>query len=165
MEAAAQEQPSAVSPSWVDRLNKISTFASLLCAIDCTVFPILLALLPLINVAGPSAAWLHKAAHAVELYFVAPIGGAAVVSNALQHRKPLLFGWGLSGVALVLLANVHLPHSLGLPHAVEHFLHAKHSLINVMGCALLLSSQWFSHRVLEQLGKCCGHDHGHSHSH
>ena len=43
--------------------------------------------------------------------------------------------------------------------------HAKHSLINVMGCVTLLSSQWYSHRVLEAMGKCCGHDHGHSHSH
>ena len=151
---------------WTDKLNKVSTFASVLCAIDCTVFPVLLALLPLINVAGPSSAWLHKAAHAVALYFVAPVGGAAVLSNAAQHRKPLVLGWGLSGVALVLLANIHLPHALEhlLPPAVDRFLHARHSLINVMGCALLLSSQWYSHRLLEAAGKCCG-GHGHDHHH
>ena len=40
---AATEAPA----TWVQKLNKISTFASILCAIDCTVFPILLALLPL----------------------------------------------------------------------------------------------------------------------
>ena len=146
------------APSWVDRLNRLSTFASLLCAIDCTVFPILLAVLPLLNIAGPSAAWVHKAAHAVALWFVVPIGGAAVSSNALQHRRPLVFLWGLSGVALVLAANIHLPHSV-LPHAVDHFLHAWHSTINVMGCALLLSSQWFSRRLLVEMGKCCDIDH------
>ena len=145
-------------PSWVQRLNKISTFASVLCAIDCTVFPVLLALLPLVNLAGPaSSAWIHRAAHAVALYFVAPVGGAAVVSNAVQHRRPLLLGWGLSGVALVLLANLHLHF---LPHAIEHFLHERHTIINVFGCALLLSSQWVSHRVLVAMGKCCGQDHG-----
>ena len=148
--ASTIDDDAAPPLKWMDRLNKMSTFASVLCAIDCTVFPVLLAILPLINVAGPSGAWLHKAAHAVALYFVAPIGGAAVLSNAAQHRRPLVLGWGLSGVALVLLANVHLPHALEhlLPAAVGHFLHARHSLINVMGCVLLLSSQWYSHSPL-----------------
>ena len=170
LEASTSEIVAAApQPAWVSQLNKVSNFASLLCAIDCTVFPILLALLPLINVAGPSAAWLHQAAHSVALYFVAPIGGAAVVSNAVQHRKPLVFGWGLCGVALVLLANIHLPHALEhvIPafHTFEHWLHANHSIINVMGCVLLLSSQRYAHKLLEDMGKCCGHDHGHSHSH
>ena len=162
--AVAVEQP-----TWMQNINKASTFASILCAIDCTVFPILLALLPLVNVAGGGASvWLHHAAHAVAIWFVAPIGGAAVLSNALQHRKPLVLGWGLSGVLLVLLANVHLPHAIlgwHVPHALEHFLHARHSMINIAGCGLLLSSQYYSHKILEAMGKCCGHDHGHSHDH
>ena len=66
--------------------------------------------------------------------------------------------------ALVLAANIHLPHSV-LPHAIDHFLHAWHSTINVMGCALLLSSQRYAHTLLERMGKCCGHDHGHTHDH
>ena len=164
---ASDSEEAVATPSWVQRLNKISTLASILCAIDCTVFPILLAVLPLINVAGPSAAWLHEVAHAVALYFVGPIGGAAVASNALQHRNPFVLGWGLSGVSLVFLANIHLPHAIEhlIPHAVEDFLHMQHSLINVMGCALLLSSQRYSHRPLERMGKCCGHDHSHDHAH
>ena len=167
LQADAEAVP-APQPKWVANINKISTFASILCAIDCTVFPILLAVLPLINVAGGGSAFLHKAAHAVALYFVAPVGGAAVISNALQHKRPLVFGWGLSGILCVLLANIHLPHAIlgwHVPHALEHWLHARHELINVTGCALLLSSQWFSHKILEAAGKCCGHDHGHSHSH
>ena len=169
MQAAAEPTPEQ-QPAWVARINKISTFASILCAIDCTVFPVLLALLPIINIAGGGASvWLHNAAHAVALYFVAPVGGAAVVSNALQHRKPLVLGWGSLGVSLVLLANVHLPHSLEalVPNfeAIESWLHARHSMVNVFGCGLLLSSQWYSHRLLEQMGKCCGHEHGHSHDH
>ena len=147
----------------MDSLNKVSNFASVLCAIDCTVFPVLLAALPLLNIAGGGASeWLHQAAHAVPLYFVAPVGGAAVLSNALQHRRGLVGLCGASGILLVLLANVHLPHSLGIPHGIEHFLHARHSAINVAGCALLLSSQWFSHHILESMGKCCGHSHASS---
>lgn len=168
--AAAPSSPSpAASPTWLERLNSASRFASILCAIDCTVFPILLAVLPLINLSGAGAsAWLHKAAHAVALYFVAPIGGAAVASNALQHKKLPIFAWGLSGLTLILLANIHLPHELlgwHVPHALEHFLHARHEVVNVMGCGLLLSSQWYAHKVLEKMGKCCGHEHGHGHSH
>ena len=35
--------------SWLERLNKVSNMASVLCAIDCTVFPVLLTLLPILN--------------------------------------------------------------------------------------------------------------------
>lgn len=162
---AATEAPA----TWVQKLNKISTFASILCAIDCTVFPILLALLPLAGFAPAGlSAWIHKAAHAVAIWFVAPVGGGAVISNWFQHKKPLVGLWGMSGVALVLLANIHLPHAIlgwHVPHALEHSLHANHRLINVAGCALLLSSQRYAHNLLEKMGVCCGHDHGHSHSH
>eukprot|EP00965_Chrysotila_dentata_P195445 6176994-Pleurochrysis_carterae.AAC.1 len=147
------------------KINKISTFASILCAIDCTVFPLLLALFPLLNLAGSSAAahaWLHRVSHAAALWFVAPVGGAAVLTNFLQHRRPTLAAWGISGLLCVLLANTHL-HML--PHAIEHLLHEYHSIVNVVGCALLLSSQFFSQRLLRRMGKCCGHDHSHDHAH
>lgn len=156
------------SKTWVQRLNRISNFASILCAIDCTVFPVLLALLPLAGFAPAGLSeWIHKAAHAVALWFVAPVGGGAVLSNWFQHKKPLVGLWGLSGVALVLLANIHLPHAImgwHVPHALEHALHDNHRLINVAGCALLLSSQHYAHNLLERMGLCCGHDHGRSHS-
>ena len=70
-------------------------------------------------------------------------GAAACAARYLPH---VLLGW-------------HVPHSL------EHFLHARHEVINVMGCGLLLSSQRYAHKELEKMGKCCGHDHGHGHSH
>ena len=158
----------------LERLNRVSNFASFLCAIDCTVFPLLLTLLPLVSAASAwvnvdvASAWLHRASHAAALWFVGPVGGAAVVANVVQHRKWLVGLWGASGIALILLANIHLPHVLlgwHVPHAVEHFLHAKHTVINVVGCALLLSSQRYSHNLLEASGKCCDHGHGHSHSH
>ena len=153
---AARPDSEAVK-TWTARINRVSTFASILCAIDCTVLPILLLMLP---VAG-SSAWLHKAAHAVSLYFVLPVGGGAVTANFAQHRKPLLGLWGVSGLLLIALANVHLPHGL-VSHAVDELLHKSHEVINVVGCGLLLSSQWVSHRVLHAMGKDCGHDHGHA---
>lgn len=156
----------SVGSKWTSRINKAATFASVLCAIDCTVLPALLVLVP---VAG-SSALLHKLAHAVSLYFVLPIGGFAVLANYLQHRKVRLGLWGLSGLLLILLANLHFPHGL-IPHMIEETLHEAHEIINVLGCALLLSSQWVSHRALHAMGKDCGHAHGkdsscgHDHAH
>ena len=156
--AASEPPPSPPSTVWVDRIGKASTIASVLCAIDCTVLPILIAALPLASLGGSAAAsaWLHKASHAAAIWFVAPVGGAALLANLLQHRKVLVGLWGLSGLSLVLFANLHLHF---LPHVIEALVHSYHSLINVAGCALLLSSQWYSHKLLHRMGKCCGHDH------
>ena len=119
-------------------LNKISNIASILCAIDCTVYPVLLTILPILNAAGSAGAvaWLHTASHAAALWFVAPVGTTSVTANYLQHKRGFVFAWGLSGIFLVLLANVHLPHmifGLTVPHSVGHALHANHSVINVLG--------------------------------
>jgi len=144
---------------WLGRLNKVSNVASILCAIDCTVFPVLLTLLPILNMgsSGKYEVMLHALSHKVALYFVAPVGGLAVTTNFLQHRKPLVLLWGVSGLSLVLLANLRLAF---LPHSVDHQLHEWHSVINVMGCLTLLSSQWYAHRLLHEMGKDCGHNHG-----
>lgn len=132
---------------WLGRLNKVSNVASILCAIDCTVFPVLLTLLPILNMGSSGkyevrrhapahpyphptpngrkpkrrsagamptpAPWhrqvmLHALSHKVALYFVAPVGGLAVTTNFLQHRNPLVLLWGITGLSLVLLANLHL---------------------------------------------------------
>merc|ERR1711865_1339589 len=102
-------------------------------AIDCTVFPVLLTLLPILNMgsSGKYEVMLHAISHKVALYFVAPVGGAAVATTFLQH-------------------------------AIDHLLHEWHSVINVMGCFTLLSSQWYAHRLLHKMGKDCGHNHGSS---
>lgn len=158
VQVLAQTVPSAPSVpptnTWTERLTKLSTFASILCAIDCTVFPVLLLALPLVGVTGISSALVHRIAHACALYFVLPVGGAALLANFAQHRRPLVAMWGLSGLLLVLLSNAHLPFLLPI---IERVVHSAHELINVAGCGLLLSSQWYSHRVLHQEGKCCGH--------
>ena len=53
MESAASVEVEAsdasASTPWLQRLNKVSNVASILCAIDCTVFPVLLTLLPILN--------------------------------------------------------------------------------------------------------------------
>jgi hypothetical protein len=144
--------------SWRSRLGRVSVVASVLCAIDCTVLPALLVLVPALNIAGVSSAGLHKITHLAAVWFVAPVGGAALTANWIAHRRNWVGAWGLSGLFLVLMANLHLPHGL-LPHAVDHFVHTFHTLISLAGCALLLSSQWYSSRLHREAGKCCGHEH------
>mmetsp|Transcript_75391 Transcript_75391/g.125699 ORF Transcript_75391/g.125699 Transcript_75391/m.125699 type:complete len:207 (-) Transcript_75391:405-1025(-) len=153
--ATSVNEEETVGQKWTARINTISTCASILCAIDCTVLPVLLVLLPVAS----GSALLHTVAHMASAYFVLPIGGAAVTANYVQHRKPVLGLWGLAGLLLIAVANIHLPHGL-MSHAVEELLHQSHEVINVLGCALLLSSQWISHRTLHALGKDCGHNHG-----
>ncbi|EOD07496.1 hypothetical protein EMIHUDRAFT_218452 [Emiliania huxleyi CCMP1516] len=155
--AKAEEEGS----SWRTQLNRVSLFASLACAVDCTVFPVLLAALPLIGAisTGGATAWLHKASHAAALWFVGPVGGLAVAANWFQHKRAFVALWGLSGIALIILANVHLPHmilGLSMPHAIAQFLHTHHSLLNVLGCGVLLSSQRHAHSLT-----CCGGGHSH----
>lgn len=151
----------------MDRLNKVSDVASILCAIDCTVFPLLLTVLPLVSAVSTAGAtaWLHEASHACALYFVGPVGGLAVITNWIQHKRPLVGLWGVTGITAIILANMHLPHVLlGVNiHAFAHALHEWHTPINVMGCILLLSSQRYA-RTLVHCGNC-GHDHGNDHKH
>ena len=56
----------AVVP-WLGRLNKVSNVASILCAIDCTVFPVLLTLLPILNM-GSSGKYEVRRHAPIHLY-------------------------------------------------------------------------------------------------
>lgn len=145
----------------LQRLNKVSNIASILCAIDCTVFPLLLTILPLVSVVstGGATAWLHQVSHACALWFVGPVGGMAVVGNWIQHKRALVGLWGFAGIALIMLANIHLPQviiGMHVPQAIAHFIHAHHSVINVLGCILLLSSQRYAHTLTTS---CCDGKH------
>jgi hypothetical protein len=60
--------------SWKDRLMQLSNLASILCAIDCTVLPIMTVLLSFLGLAEQPHRWewLHVAGHQVAMYFVLP---------------------------------------------------------------------------------------------
>merc|ERR1719356_269871 len=90
---------------FLQRLNRVSNVASILCAIDCIVFPLLLTVLPLISAfyTGGATVWIHKASHACALWFVGPVGGLAVLSNWLEHQRLYVGLWGFTGIALILL--------------------------------------------------------------
>lgn len=161
---------------WRGQLLKASNFASLLCVLDCTVLPIVTLGLPFFGLVAASPAqieWLHQLGHSIALWFVLPVGGSATLLNYLYaHRKQNIAALGVLGLILVAMANA--PHSAlqmlhqsilyPVLHAVHHGI--THRLVNILGCACLLGSNYLSRKT----GKCLhGHDHvecnSHSHSH
>jgi len=80
------------------------------------------------------------------------VGGLAATLNFLSHRKPLLSSLSLLGLSLIFAANA--PHGAPLikmlPHDLQHALHCGtllHRVTNIMGCGLLLSSNYAAHKI------------------
>eukprot|EP00977_Amphora_coffeiformis_P005782 scaffold1221_cov207-Amphora_coffeaeformis.AAC.41 len=176
---------------WKGNLLQASNWASILCVVDCTVLPVVTIVLPFLGLVVASPAqmeWLHQLGHSVALWFVMPVGGSATLLNyRYAHQDPSVASMGVLGLSLVFLANA--PHSFvhmlapdvmttttttattidfSLASWVSSSLHAihgpgpTHSMVNVLGCGLLLGSNYLS----RQSGKCIhGHDHGHGHHH
>jgi uncharacterized membrane protein len=121
--------------------------------------------------------WLHQLGHSIALWFVLPVGGSATLLNYLYaHRKQNIAALGILGLILVAMANaphsaLHaLHHSFLYPvlHAVHHGI--THRLVNILGCACLLGSNYFSRKSGKCLhghdhAECSSHSHSHSHSH
>lgn len=148
---------------WRSRLSKVSNIASLLCVVDCTVLPIVTVIFPMMGlVASPARMhWLHELGHAIAMRFVIPVGGFAAFMNYLSHKMPLLSLPALMGLSLIYLANGHGGPILSrLPHELAHSLHCGtvlHRMTNIIGCALLLGSNYVSHRASCSHDKSCGH--------
>lgn len=121
-------------------LAELGTAATILCAIDCTVFPVILAVLPVMKFMDSSTSqYAAQLAHHVSLFIVIPIGSLAVATNFLQHKRADIATLGALGVSAV--AATHLDW---LPSSALVY----DAWINTTGCALLLTSGWLSHRVL-----------------
>jgi hypothetical protein len=130
-------------------LARASMIASVLCAIDCTVFPVLLTVLP-------AAEWLggvdlHAISQSVALYVVMPIGSTTTLANWLMHRNLPLAGMSVGGLSLIFMSNYS-----GLEHVLAWMQESR--IYNTMGCAMLMGSSWLAHRH-EKEGK--GHHHHH----
>mmetsp|Transcript_15954 Transcript_15954/g.30987 ORF Transcript_15954/g.30987 Transcript_15954/m.30987 type:complete len:258 (+) Transcript_15954:61-834(+) len=158
------------------RMSRFATIAGFLCILDCTALPIVVLVMQLSGFASPStSARLHELGHKLALYFVLPIGGTATLSNFLVHRRlPITFG-ALLGLAAVFATNGHGGPLRLLPGSLRHQLHhgVTHKVVNLLGCALLIGSNYVSHRMAHAngCGTCCNHGgqaHGgnsHAHSH
>jgi MerC mercury resistance protein len=169
LSSSSTQTTTAATTGWKDRLRQLSNVASILCAIDCTVLPILTVLLPLGGVVAISTPWLHQLSHQVALYFVVPVGLLTTGINAWSQSGATRRdgGWvlaaamGLLGVVLVGLANASDNAAVfgWLPMAWRHAAHhgLTHRLVNLAGCALLWSSNYWSRR--QCASSTCTHDH------
>jgi hypothetical protein len=152
----------------LEKMRKISNFASFLCVLDCTILPIITVALPLLGVLNPHAAQLellHQLGHSLALYFVLPVGSLTTVINYLSHKKTRIASMAVVGLCLVGLANSHIHGQSGSLGSVLHLIqHGPwHRVVNIGGCAMLLGSNYLS----QQQG-CAFHDHpseGRDHSH
>mmetsp|Transcript_52754 Transcript_52754/g.157929 ORF Transcript_52754/g.157929 Transcript_52754/m.157929 type:complete len:291 (-) Transcript_52754:723-1595(-) len=181
---STREAGSVKPPRWEsvkEKLLKVSNVASVLCVLDCTILPAVTLLLPLLGMATTPAqsAWLHELGHRVALFFVLPVGGMAASLNYFSHRRRKVSFLALLGLCLIYAANA--PHGAPavslLPHRLAHALRCGswvHRTTNLLGCALLLGSNYASHRLgcavsglkgvvagSSDGGSCCGHDHNH----
>lgn len=158
-----------------ERLLKASNFASLLCVLDCTILPVITLVLPLIGIVAASPAqmeWLHELGHSLALWFVLPVGGLATSLNYSNHGKTWIAALGYMGLTAVVAANIGCHHHNVLPGVVGHWLHHVlhavhhgiwHRVTNLAGCALLLTSNYLSHKQGGCRDPVCSHDHGHAH--
>jgi len=161
------------SKSLLERLTSLSTFASALCVLDCTVLPLITVALPLLGLtaAGGSAMahTLHHLGHTLALYFVLPVGTFTTTVAYANHRSVLKCLPGILGLALIYLSNaggasMHLhtatvgemtgglnPLVQMVPHDVLHAISDGdgwiHRVVNVFGCALMLIGNWWSKRT------------------
>eukprot|EP01138_Halocafeteria_seosinensis_P004742 gb/GECG01004849.1/.p1 GENE.gb/GECG01004849.1/~~gb/GECG01004849.1/.p1 ORF type:complete len:311 (+),score=7.98 gb/GECG01004849.1/:1-933(+) len=135
-------------------MNTISMFATWLCVLDCTVLPVVLTALPIVGFLSPANIEIVKhVLHHVSLYFVLPVGGMALYTNHQQHKRKEVLGLGVAGLSTIVASNA--------PFGVEIIPHAWHAIANTTGCAMLLSSQYWSRRLVKG---CCDHDHDHGRS-
>ncbi|KAL8274492.1 hypothetical protein Esti_001652 [Eimeria stiedai] len=88
-------------------LSEWSNFAAVLCALDCTLLPILTAAIPFAGLVADAQHLhaVHVASRWVAMYIVLPLGGFAVISNFLQLRRKHLLLMGLAGLVLVFTAH------------------------------------------------------------
>jgi hypothetical protein len=175
---ASKEESQMNAVTNFDKLRQISNVASILCVIDCTVLPIVTIVFPLLGIfdLGPEKlAFLHQLGHSIAIFFVLPVGSLTSVLNFMSHKKTWITSLAVVGLTMIGLANSHIQH-LPLPGfllfggtTVEAILHtiqhgALHGTVNIMGCSLLLGSNYLS----QQQG-CAHHDHNHgdggSHDH
>ena len=137
---------------------------------------------------------IDQLGHSLALYFVLPVGGMTTVINYLSHKKKWISSFAIVGLTMVGFANSHIDvHHWPATASLSLFgggttvslnlawigsvLHAIqgcgtspwHRIVNVSGCAFLLSSNYLS----QQQDGCahgdhggaegdCGHNHDHS---
>jgi hypothetical protein len=150
------------------KVNRFANIASLLCVLDCSVLPVLMVVMQLGGLAMKSKMHaLHELGHRIALYFVLPVGGTAALSNFVSHGKKRVSIFALLGLLGIYATNGHGGPLRVLPHRLHHRLHdgLSHRIMNIACCALLIGSNYASHKIIHASGGCDHHGHGHDCGH
>mmetsp|Transcript_5962 Transcript_5962/g.8682 ORF Transcript_5962/g.8682 Transcript_5962/m.8682 type:complete len:224 (+) Transcript_5962:49-720(+) len=150
---------------WRRHMIRLSNCASILCVIDCTVFPILTLVLSALGIVDGNdhdshlLDWLHELGHAVALYFVLPVGSTTAIFGYFSHQKIIITVAAFLGLCLIALSNMGHPNS-GKDTGewfLFHLFHEgqTHQLSNIIGCCLLLWSNQQSRRMHTCKDKNC----------
>merc|ERR1719410_59530 len=100
---------SVEEPLWSKKLMKVANFASILCAIDCTVLPIFVVLLSLIGVGSSAPATqqcVHKVGHLIANVVVLPVGSLVTAVNIFLNKKLSVF-LSFIGLIFIYVTNSH----------------------------------------------------------
>lgn len=109
--------------------DKAAIGLSLICAIHCAAFPILVALLPAASMLGFDDEWFHR----VLLFFVLPLSSYALYSGMSRHGNRAVLGIGIAGLLVLIFAAV-AGHDL--------FGEIGERVVTVIGSALIAISHW-----------------------
>eukprot|EP00921_Rhytidocystis_pertsovi_P021320 GHVQ01034062.1.p1 GENE.GHVQ01034062.1~~GHVQ01034062.1.p1 ORF type:complete len:269 (+),score=41.75 GHVQ01034062.1:216-1022(+) len=141
-------------------LGEWSTFATILCAIDCTVIPLLMVIIPILGWASPDSMHsLHNFSHWAAIYIMIPLATLAVCSNYLKTRQLHLAVWGAFGISLVFIAHSHDTLHYVIPLSLHHLIHSVHDWhtpISLFGAANIIASNYLAHSH-----GCCHQAHHH----
>lgn len=143
----------ALRQSWLDIVSSVATG---LCWVNCTVLPPVLAALPLAGfLSQENLHALHHVVHLGTLYFVVPVAGLSLATSYPKHQRADITAAGTVGA--LLLAAAHGPFGLHLvPH--EHM-----SAATTVGSLALLGSQWYGRKFAAEKAAaagtkaCCAH--------
>ena len=131
------------------RIRQLSNVATILCILDCTLLPAVTVVLPWIGILNlGNLEWLGQISHALTVFFVLPVGALSSLLNYhSHHRQGRILALAIMGLLLIAIAN---SHSLIIVQHIEcfHLFHngPMHRLTNLLGCACLLSSNFWSRR-------------------
>lgn len=139
-------------PNSTSTLQRMSSIASLLCLVDCTLLPAVTLVVPVLGLSKQGSdrlQFFHQVGHVCTLYFLLPIGCLSAITNYLVHRQRWIVTLAFWGLLLLAISN---SYSEGSHLAVFHIFHqgSCHRIVNLLGCSCLLTSNHWSHQAVRR---------------
>ncbi|CRG93007.1 conserved Plasmodium protein, unknown function [Plasmodium gallinaceum] len=134
-------------------LNRISSIASIICLIDCTLIPILMFTLSIFNIVDYEIVYFNHLSDILALFVMAPICSLCIIFNYYQLKNVLLLLWGVFGIILFTISHGHF----SINEKINIFLQKFHIIISLFSILILLSNNYVSQKILKKnnLDNCC----------